>query len=73
MSKRGGTLYDGNLRDKSTKGGWLDPNTGKSTQYWDDNYHYTRDPRPDKEDHWVNDNVPKGDSDRHSPPADAKK
>ncbi len=66
-----GTLYDSNLRDRPTRGGTLDPNTGKVTQFWDDGYRYSHGDY-DRGGHWTNSNIDRGDPGRHDPPPDAK-
>jgi len=69
--KKSGTIYDGGLRDKTSKGGSTNIGTGKGTEYWDDDYRYTRDPQ--KGDHWTDQGKSKGSSTRHDPPPDVKK
>ncbi|MCD6194965.1 hypothetical protein J7K05_02115 [bacterium] len=72
MAKKG-TSYDATLRDTSPKGGITDLNTGKTTQYYPDNYRVSWHDPGQTNFHWTNQNVARGHSARHSPPKDSRK
>ncbi len=69
---KSGDVYTSGGRSgtESTTGG-VDPSTGHQTQVYPDNYRESRDGYGDW--HWTNQNVPKGDSGRHTPPSDAQR